>query len=353
MPKKRRRGATRRTRSRKRQDFQHRLHLLSISFIVVFASVVLYGGIHIYRFFAKPLVSASTPVSLPQNSATWDAVSPLNIVVFSLESPDSDQSLLSDLAVLHISPFDGKLSFVTVPVDFKTSLPHGFGANYLKTLYAIGNLDDFGGVSLIKETTSSLLAIPIDSYLMLSRSDFRFLVETLENAHGLAGIGEWGDFIFQASLESDLNVWSDLRLLQFILAVKSSDKSFLSAPVEDIAVLDEMMQNYFDDPVVTNDRAKVLVLNGTQTSGLATAAARFVSNLGADVLATDNAPRREYRFSILVSQEKTPTVEKLTDVFGVLDFRTVDSLGDDPLLDRFRRADVVLILGEDCRDLIN
>ena len=93
-----------------------------------------------------------------------------------------------------------------------------------------------------------------------------------------------------------------------------------------------------------------MILNGTQVPGLAATAARFISNLGADVLNVANAPTQEYKLSILIAKEKTYTVKRLADLFDVLDFRSTEVLTNDPFLNHFQRADIVIILGQDFVD---
>jgi hypothetical protein len=88
---------------------------------------------------------------------------------------------------------------------------------------------------------------------------------------------------------------------------------------------------------------RLKVLNGVGTVGLANDAARALKRRGVDVIDTDNAPRFDYKQSVLIARRHSIDAEALARELGCS--KVIVQI-DEQLLE-----DATLILGDDYREL--
>jgi len=94
---------------------------------------------------------------------------------------------------------------------------------------------------------------------------------------------------------------------------------------------------------VSKEKAKVIVLNGGETAGVAQAEADKLEKLGMNVVFVGNAPKNKYNkgaiYRIVGEEEKRATAEKLVELYGL------DLTAGKPLFSLSTEADFVVIVG--------
>ena len=94
---------------------------------------------------------------------------------------------------------------------------------------------------------------------------------------------------------------------------------------------------------VAKEEAKIVILNGTQISGLAAEQEIKLASEGYTITATDTAPTQDYTKTkiYIINTEKPKTAKKLSEKFGV---ETTENL---PSWSSNYDADIIIVLGED------
>jgi len=119
------------------------------------------------------------------------------------------------------------------------------------------------------------------------------------------------------------------------------------AGVGNYAEIQSYIRNTLKDSFLKNENATVMVLNGTNTPGLATARAEELKSYGYNVTAVDNAPTKDYTKTVLVdlrSGQKKYTKRYLEQR---LKLTAVGSLPDANIQPGI--ADFVIIVGSDSK----
>lgn len=96
---------------------------------------------------------------------------------------------------------------------------------------------------------------------------------------------------------------------------------------------------------IIDENAKIIILNGTQISGLAAEQKTKLSKDNYNIIDIDSAPKQNYKTTqlFLLNSEKTATIKKLESKF---DIKSTSNLTDD-LLKYKGKADILIILGEE------
>lgn len=96
---------------------------------------------------------------------------------------------------------------------------------------------------------------------------------------------------------------------------------------------------------VADENAKIVILNGTQISGLAAEQEKKLSKENYNIIEIDSAPKQNYKTTqiIAVNSEKSATIKKLESKFNT----TSSSNFPSDLSKYSETADIVIILGED------
>lgn len=105
------------------------------------------------------------------------------------------------------------------------------------------------------------------------------------------------------------------------------------------------LRNILKDSFIRNENASIMVLNGTQTAGLASTKAEELKSYGYNITTVDNAPTRTYTKTVLVdlrSGSKKYTKNYIEKRFGVSAVTSVPDPAIQP-----GTADFVIILGSD------
>lgn len=109
------------------------------------------------------------------------------------------------------------------------------------------------------------------------------------------------------------------------------------------------IQAYIAKNTISNDisdeKAKIIVLNGTQITGLAAEQQRKLSAEGYNIVEIDSAPSQDYKTSKIfaINSEKSATIKKLEEKFNA----AASSEIPQSFVKYKQSADIILVLGED------
>lgn len=253
------------------------------------------------------------------------------------------------ISLLSYNPKQAKLTLVNIPDETFLEVPYGFGLWQLRAVYELGQSQKkIGGDKLLQDTVSNLLAVPIDGFLDLSslqpQKSAASILNTLRK-NPFSGLE-----LLQA-LKTDLTVWELIRLKVSLGGVRFDkvselrldevlDKTNLpdGTPVltADPVKLDGVLSK-LADPTIVSEHKSIAVFNATNRPLLAQKAARLITNLGGNVIITNNAPEPLKKTTI--SGEKSATLERLRQIF----------LSDDKISNKegSSRAQINVTIGED------
>lgn len=117
------------------------------------------------------------------------------------------------------------------------------------------------------------------------------------------------------------------------------------AGMRDFSEIKTYLRSVLRDSFIRNENASIMVLNGTETAGLATKKADELKSYGYNVTGASNAPTREYAKTTIVDMrngQKKYTKNYLEKRFGIT---AIGSLPDQTI--QPGTADFVIILGSD------
>ncbi len=143
----------------------------------------------------------------------------------------------------------------------------------------------------------------------------------------------------------------DLEKLSVLEKQKLADGSevFIVDPIR----LDSVMSD-LEDPKIKSENLSVAIFNATEYPLLAAKTKRLITNMGGNVIVTQNAPRKVEKSyvdfgSTVVEGEKSKTLDRLKQIFDL-------GCSKDPKCDKISvadlglaasRAQIIVILGED------
>ncbi len=330
------------------KKIQHRLKILGLALVVVFATIVVSGAVALYQFFSKPMATAAGAVD-------GDVTFPggrFNLLLVNLEDASDPTSLIKELSIISIDVGNrdlpaGRQGLFTIklPLEAEVVVPQGFGGHKLKEVYSLGALSrPQANLDLTAQTVSKLLALPIDGYIVTDDDGLGQIDNYLGG--GLRMVKLLPNLLTEVrrQIKTNLTFPSLLRVGQFVWSANSSEDVWMMSEEElfDWQHLDLELQKYFLDSKIVEERLKIQILNATEKSGLATHVARYVKNLGGDVIIISNFDQTDLRQSFMVSSlDESHTVERLKNVLQIEEVRKeFEGAGE--------RADLTIILGLDC-----
>lgn len=333
------------------RKIKHRLKILGLALVVVFATLVVSGAVALYQFFSKPMATAA-------GASDGDVTFPggrFNLLLITLEDANEPTSLIEELSVITLNASENEIFVVKLLLEVEVVVPQGFGGHKLKEVYSLGALTKpQANLDLTAQTVGKLLAVPIDGYIVTDDD-------------GLGQIGQYlGDGLrmirllpnlfteLRRSLKTNLTFPSLLRVGQFLWSARSSEDVWEISEEElfDWQHLDLKLQKHFLDSRIVEERLKIQVLNATEKSGLATHVSRYVKNLGGDVIIISNFDRTDLRQSFIVlpgaDLEESHTVQRLMEVLQIEEVGPPATQAElSEALRAGERADLTIILGLD------
>jgi len=245
--------------------------------------------------------------------------------------------------LLILNPTEKKVMVLDIPPETEINVPGGFGSWPVRSIFGLGEKKS-QGATLLKNSLSDFYGLPVSGYLETQLSPLE-AVKVLKNnpLPSLTG---------RSQQRSDLTIFELLRLYLCLGAVRSdkiTELDLLALEVLDPfnladgtkvyranSRLDTFIQENLSEPKIKSEQLSVAVLNGTNHSGLAQRASRMISNLGGNVIITDNTSLIPNSF---VTGQGSFTKNKLTEIFS----SKYAKINTQPA----SRAQVVVYLGED------
>lgn len=196
-------------------------------------------------------------------------------------------------------------------------------SGYTKTI-TIFELDKNIG----SKEAGALLEIPIDGFLLSSSLDLdqkpdSIFLKSILNAK---------------SLQTNLTIIDLLKLMFFSKSISSGSINIKNISTDlTPSDLDKSVGQLVSDELIEKDNQTIQIINGTEVGGLGNRLARFLTNMGGDIIivATSDSPRKRSVISYI--DQKTYTVEKLQKVLGY----PVIKAGNNEI------SDITIVIGED------
>jgi hypothetical protein len=253
------------------------------------------------------------------------------LVVFSVASDDSNKLLVIDPNTV-------------------TSLARQKGDYRLAASWKVGDLESPGtGATLLRDSVSRFLAIPIDKMVVVTPAGWESLKakfgstpeavnRSLISKVFLLNLliisvpeGVSGDISFLKLTQLNLTAGHNLRRL-------SLDKS--GADSLDLGAIDRVVSANFAEDRISRFHPKVSLVNSSGVAGAATALARYIHNLGGEVIRADTAGP--------ISQSQ------IRDHLGgsSLSKRLSPLIGAQIITDQKpSRADIEIVIGQNAKDI--
>ena len=332
------------------RKIKHRLKILGLALVVVFATIVVSGAVALYQFFSKPMATAA-------GASDGDVTFPggrFNLLLVNLEDARDPTSLIKDLSIINIDAGKWERFPLTLPLEAEVVVPQGFGGHKLKEVYSLGALTKpQANLDLTAQTVKKLLAVPIDGYIVTDDAGLGQIDQYLGSGLGMLKLLPNLFTEVRRQIKTNLTFPSLLRVGQVLWSTSpatSADMEGWKISEEELfdwQHLDLELQKYFTDPRIIEERLKIQILNATEKQGLATLVARYVKNLGGDVIIIGNSDQTDLRQSFMVlpeadstSQGESHTVQRLMEVLQIEELRKeFEGVGE--------RADLTIILGLD------
>lgn len=316
---------------------KRRLKILGLALMVVISTALVYAAVNLYRFFTQPLVQAAGAVG---QSVSWDG-GRFNLLLVVLEDAKDETSLIRRLDILSLDSRQNTYQLVRLPVEAEVAAGD-FGVHPLKTVYALGALSKpKANLSLTAKTVSRLLAVPVDGYILTDESGLGHLEEVLGRESLLTLLPNLA-VEARRQLKTDLTFSSLATVGRFLWGARSSGET-LEVPTDElfeVAKLDRLLSEKLRDDVIVEERLKVQILNATGKPGLAGHIARYITNLGGNVINLDNFEDELVGSVVVTKKSDSHTVRRLVEVLQIEEVREeFAGVGE--------RADVVIICGLD------
>ncbi|MEK7517760.1 MAG: LytR C-terminal domain-containing protein [Patescibacteria group bacterium] len=175
---------------------------------------------------------------------------------------------------------------------------------------------------------NKFLAIPIDGFVKGESLDLNQKIETLLSQM----------ILNYRKLQTNLTVIDCIKLFIFAKSLPERGVNIRNIS-QDLSVseIDSIVTRLVSDELIERDGKTIQVVNGTNVVGLGNRLARFITNMGGDVIFVATANNHQKYSMISYIDNKSYTVERLNKILG---FKTVKV--SDKLL-----ADISIVIGED------
>ncbi len=302
----------------------------------------------------------SQPFNLPNSEKRQYSLDPnttINLVFTSLKDPVSPVIYL-----LSFNPKEQKIVVLHISNDIYTSLPKDLGQWRIGSVYQLGQENETPqGVALLKVSLSKLVGLPVDGILIQNDLSSKSLSDIILNLrkNPLAQIK------FISSLKTDLSLVETVKFLAALSSVRSNNVTELDLATSTITEskllpdstrvlgvnmvkLDTFIRENMPDSNISDEGKTIAIFNATNHPGLAAEAARFVTNLGGNVVITQSLQDQQVQKSAVIVQNGVAgevTALRLSQLFAPSCIK-ISCTSSDPKITS-SRAQVNIILGED------
>lgn len=225
------------------------------------------------------------------------------------------------ISVVMASRFDDSKKFTLTVASNKDleviSLSPGFRS------IAVFKLDK----NIAASKAGQFLKIPIDGIITDNSLDLNQTIESLF----------WKTILRYRGLKTNLTIVDLVRLFLFARGIPQSAVSVMNIPPDSEKIDVNKIARLVRDDLVEKDKQTIKIINGTDIAGLGNRLARFITNMGGDVILVETSDSPIKKSSILYIDKKTYTVERLSKILGYEVIKSVESA----------ISDITVIIGED------
>ena len=281
---------------------------------------------------------ASPPNSTAVRTYAWDKDFNLNLIVGT-----------KDVSLITYKPKEKEILVLKIPQETYIDLPNDFGKWQLRSVYELGENTNIGGQALLKSSLSSFLGLPVDAFSSENLQD-------LFRQNFFSGLSDL------PKLQTDLTYGTLLTLKRSFMKVRfdhvkeidlrdldvldrqnlaDGTEVFIADPIR----LDSVMAQ-FSDPSIALEHASIAIFNATDRPLLAQKAKRLVTNLGGNVIVTQNGPKAPKSY---VEGPDLKTTKRLSQIFdlGCSKDPNCVKIPKEELGLASLRAQIIVVLGQD------
>jgi len=256
------------------------------------------------------------------------------------------------LAVVSVAG-GARTRIVTVSPDVVVKIPQGNGEGSLAMAMRLGNGGE-GGVNLLRDAVSRLVAAPIDGYVISDSNGWR----SVESIYGDSYDSLWtsvssvtgrfsvawqglpkGVYTSFSKLEFAKLASGDFGVAEVVNGAKYETARSAVGAGFDTATFDNEVGSGFSEKSVVRDHPRVSVVNGSGVAGVGIEMARYVRNLGGQVVNVSTADKTVKSTEIVDHLGGSTLAVRLVGV-------TRGSLRSDTKLSQ---ADIEVVIGEDAK----
>jgi len=274
----------------------------------------------------------------------WDGKNKVNIIF-----------VTSQVFVFSLDPEEKNAVILLLPSKTFLEVVHGYGDYPLESIYQLGEIEDYDGGILLSESLQENLRIPIEAYLVVANSNFKFQMSNIKKyivdslrfslVNSKTNLTKWD--LFRLWLETR-KIRQDKMTLLDLEELDTTERFTFPDGTEGLKIdfqkFKKIALSYFKDSKIRQENLEIAVLNSTSYSGLATRVADLIENIGGRVVEIGETekskiqnPKSKCEIRSKREFKKSYTLRKLEKVFGC-QWEEEDT-GD-------YRGDVVLIVTE-------
>ncbi len=229
------------------------------------------------------------------------------------------------------SKYDGKHTFnlAVTPIDKSKKV-------YLFSFAPDKESLSYLQVALDKPSSflSRTFAVPIDGKIQFKHADIgeRYMLHTTISSQLQYLIFHFPD------LSTNLNIVDLIKMYFYSKAIPTSNITIreVEFPLSEPAI-DKLSSSFFSDSTILSEKLTIQVINGTGVSGLGNKLARFITNMGGNVIAVGTQEKEAKISEVSCFGEKSYTCNR---IHRVLHFPLTQQ-------DTQGIADVIIIIGKD------
>jgi hypothetical protein len=246
-----------------------------------------------------------------------------------------------------------KLVRYNIPVDLTVDMPGEFGEATLSKAFLIAALDSEKpleqGRELIENTIFKIFGSGVDYFILVSEENASKL-DRFVNEGRVSWLLSRDTLIAPRQLMStNMPVRKFYEIGTFMRSLPQDRQvvhDITSRDLDDASNIDEALRDMSLESVISQERASIAVLNGTDSPGFARFGSRVVQNAGGRVVAVNNSDTL-YDESFVVAQDiNSFTARYLAEVFGISKM-VEKEMAFNFSEDEIERADIVIVLGLD------
>lgn len=325
--------------------------------------------------FSQFISKLTKPINLHLSKEfKWDGDSSLNFLIASKKELDSSYEQRSStigqssgrISLISLHPLSKKAIVLHLPEEIYLEVPKEFGEWNLGSIYRLGQDEKPPiGASLLQLAISKLVGLPVDAVIVTENVTYAKDPEELikrVRQHPTSIIG------LLSGIETNLTPLETIKLF-WLLSLVRSDK-IQSINLEDSSLteskllpdstrvlgidnlrLDTFVREHMADENIQDEGISVAIFNATSRAGLAQEAARFVTNLGGNVVLISSSDIKQEKNQIFIKDSygrnlvESKSAKRLSKMFAPDCLKKLCEVKDPKIANS--RAQISIVLGEE------